>query len=109
MKETKCPMCEKGVLKKSKIKENMHGVYLGEFPAEVCTKCKESFTSPDTTKKIEKIAKEKGIWGLGVKTKVTKTGNSLAIRIPKKIADYLELREGKETYLYPEGKKLVME
>lgn len=63
----KCPVCEKGELKKGKIKESMFRVYLGEFPAEICSKCHESFTDSETTRKIEEAAKKKGIWGLGKK------------------------------------------
>ena len=105
----KCPICEKGILMKKKIKETMFGVYLGEFPAEVCTKCGESFTDIETTKKIEAVAKKKGIWGLGMKTKIMKSGNSLAVRIPKKIADYLNLKQGKEAFIQPQDHKLVIE
>ena len=104
-----CPVCEEGNLKKSKIKEYMFGVYLGEFPAEVCSKCGESFTDSAVTKKIEEAAKKKGMWGLGASTKITKTGNSLAVRIPKKIADYLKLEDGKEAYVHPEHNKLIVE
>ena len=105
----KCPICEKGTLKKGKIKEYMFGAYLGEFPAEICTKCKESFTDSETTRKIEEAAKEKGIWGLGRKTKITQTGNSLAVRIPKPIADYLHLKRGEEVYISPKDNKLIIE
>lgn len=105
----KCPMCEKGILKKEKIKEFMFGVYLGEFPAEVCTKCRESFTSAETTRKIENIAKKKGIWGLGVKTKITQTGNSLAVRIPKRIAEFLKFKKEEEVFIYPQDHSLVIE
>jgi len=104
-----CPICEKGILKKKKIKETMFGIYLGEFLAEVCTHCKESFTDIKTTKKIETAAKKKGIWGLGMKTKIMKSGNSLAVRIPKKVADYLHLKQGKEAFIHPEDNKLVIE
>ena len=104
-----CPICEKGKLKKDKIKEYLFGEYLGEFEAEVCTNCGESFTSSDVTIKIEETAKKKGVWGLGTTTKVTKTGNSLAVRIPKKIAKYLKLIDGKEAYIHPEKNKLVIE
>ena len=101
-------MCEKGVLKKSKVRESMFGIYLGIFPAEICNKCGESFTDSATTKKIEAIAKKKGIWGLGTITKITKTGNSLAVRIPKKVATYLKLKNGKEAYIHPENNKLII-
>lgn len=105
----KCPICNKGELRKGKVKETMFGVFLGEFSAVVCSKCKESFTDSATTKKIEEAAKEKGIWGLSAKTKITMAGNSLAVRIPKKIADYLNLKNSEEVTIYPENHKLVVE
>ena len=105
----RCPVCEKGILSKGKIKEIMFGVYLGEFPAEICDKCNESFTDQKTTMAIEEAAKKKGIWGLGKKTKITKTGNSLAVRIPKEIAEFLNLKEGKEAYIHPEKNRIIIE
>ena len=105
----RCPICEKGILKKGKVKEYMFGVFLGEFVADICSKCEESFTDAETTRKIEEVAKQKGIWGIGKKTKITRTGNSLAVRIPKEIVDFLKLKEGKEAYIHPEGKNLVIE
>ncbi len=104
-----CPVCEKGKLVKGKIKENMFGVFLGEFPAEICTKCGESFTNEETTKQIEEAAKKKGLWGLGKKTKITRSGNSLAVRIPQAIAKYLHLKEGEETFIYPADKRIIIE
>lgn len=105
----KCPICEKGNLQRKNIKEEMFGVLLGEFPAEVCSSCGESFTDEETTQAIEAAAKKKGLWGLGTKTKITRTGNSLAVRIPKGIADYLRLAEGRDAYIHPESGKLVVE
>lgn len=105
----KCPICDNGKLVKGKVRETMFGVFLGEFPADVCSSCGESFTDEKTTMKIEAIAKKKGIWGLGTKTKIAKTGNSLAIRIPKKLVKFLNLKENEETYIYPEKNKLVVE
>ena len=104
----KCPLC-KGKLEKKTIKEYMFGVYLGEFPAEVCDACNESFIDSENMKKIEKIAKQKGIWGLEMKTKIARTGNSLAVRIPKKIVDFLNLKEGEPAYIHPEDNKIVVE
>ena len=105
----KCPICEKGNLKKRTIKEAMFGIYLGDFPAEVCDTCNESFTDAATTRKIEGAAKKKGIWGLSTTTKITKTGNSLAVRIPKKLAVYLNLKNGEEAYIHPDSNKLIIE
>jgi len=103
-----CPICE-GKLKKGKINEIMFGVNLGYYNALICNKCGESFTDSKTTEKIQNAAKAKGIWGLGLKTKITKTGNSLAVRIPKKMVDYLKLKNGKEVYIHPDGNNLVIE
>ena len=73
------------------------------------TSTQKSFTDSETTRKIEQIAKKKGIWGLGAKTKITRTGNSLAIRIPKKLIDHLGLKEGDETYIHPDNNRLIMD
>jgi YgiT-type zinc finger domain-containing protein len=62
MKRTKCPMCNRGTLVEKNIKEKMRGIYLGTFPAEVCTHCGESFTSADITSQIIEIAKAKKVW-----------------------------------------------
>jgi len=105
----KCPICEKGELQKKKIEETMFGVPLGIFPAEVCTRCGESLTDEATTKKIEEAAKKKGIWGLLKKTKITQAGNSLAVRIPKEIVDFLKLKKGEDAYVHPEGNSLVID
>ena len=105
----KCPVCNTGLLKKGVITEYMFGVYLGEFPADICSKCGESFTYSDAARRIEEAAKKKGIWGLSAFTKITKTGNSLAVRIPKKIADYLNLKDGDEAHIHPENCKLVID
>lgn len=105
----KCPMCEKGKLVPVREKHVLFGVNLGTYPGERCTACGEVFTDSSAMEKIEIIAKKKGIWGLGATTRITKTGNSLAVRIPKKIADYLKLRSGKEAYVHPEKDRLIIE
>ncbi|MBS3145597.1 AbrB/MazE/SpoVT family DNA-binding domain-containing protein [Candidatus Woesearchaeota archaeon] len=105
----KCPLCGKGKLKLVKEKHVMFGVDLGTYPAEKCTFCSEIFTGSSIIKKIEEMAKKKGIWGLGATTKITKTGNSLAVRIPKKIVKYLKLKNSEEVYIYPEKDKIIIE
>ena len=105
---TKCPICEKGTLKKGQIEEEMFGIPLGKFAAEICDKCGESFLGLDEMDKIEEKAKEKGLWGLAKNIKVVKTGNSLSVRIPAKIAQFLDLKEGEDVLLYPEGKKKIV-
>lgn len=108
MNNKSCPLCN-GKLIDKKIKESMFGVYLGEFPAKVCNKCNESFTDEATTKKIEQTARKAGVWDLGKKTKITRSGNSLAVRLPKEIADFLKWKEGSEAYIRPEKDRIIIE
>ena len=105
---TKCPICENGTLRKGKVEEEMFGVALGRYDAEICDKCGESFLDQDAMHEIEAKAKELGLWGLAKNMKVIKSGNSLSVRIPAKIANFLNLEEGENVLLYPEGKKKIV-
>lgn len=51
----------------------MFGVSLGEFEAEVCPSCGESFLSEAAMRELETRARDAGVWGLG------KTGSTLTI------------------------------
>ncbi|MCG2760668.1 MAG: hypothetical protein L6407_05600, partial [Candidatus Delongbacteria bacterium] len=75
--------------KKGKVEEEMFGVSLGKFDAEVCDCCGEAFFSLKETERMEAKAKELGVWGLAKHMKIVKSGNSLSVRIPAKIARFL--------------------
>lgn len=102
-------MCEKGQLVNTHEKHIHFGVDLGTYPGQKCTFCGELFTAGSVMQKIEASAKKKGVWGLGRKTKISKSGNSLAIRIPKELAEHLNLKEGKDAYLHPEKDKIIID
>lgn len=102
-----CPTCKINLIKK-RIKYNLLGETLGIFPAEICPKCKEQFLSKEISEVIEKIAKEKGLWELKHKTKISKVGNSLSIRLNKKLASFFKINKGKEVTLYPENKNTII-
>lgn len=106
---TKCPICEQGTLKPTTEEHKLFGVNLGKYPGEKCTNCGEVFTDSAIIEKIETAAKQKGIWGIGRKTKIAKAGNSLAVRIPQEVAKYLKLKIGKEAYVHPEQNKIIIE
>jgi YgiT-type zinc finger domain-containing protein len=106
--ENLCWECNKE-MKNKKVEYKLHGVVLGKFNALVCERCDETYFSEETSRKITNIAKEKGLWGLEAETSVTQSGNSLAIRIPKKIAEFLNLRKGTMTRMHPEKEKLIIE
>ena len=56
-------------------------------------------------KKIQARSKELGLFGLAKKTKVAKVGNSLAIRIPKEIVDFMKLKKEEEVKIVPKSQK----
>jgi len=106
----KCPICRKGDLTKEKRKSELYGFSLGEYLAEACPVCGEVFWSEEDVASMEKKAKEKGIWGLEQRAKISIAGNSLIVRIPQKLAKFLRLRKGTEVIIHPYGKdKLLIE
>jgi len=98
-----CPICGKGKLRRGKVREEMFGVDLGEYPAEVCDSCGESFVDQDAMKKIESRAKEMGLWGLAKKVSIAKSGNSLVVRIPAELARFLRLKGGEDALVHRRG------
>ena len=104
----KCTACGGKVMKK-KIEVAMAGTGLGEFDGYRCGKCGEEWFDEKTVDRIQEIARKKGVWGTEVRSKISYSGNSLIVRIPKKISELLGLRKGTEVSLRPEGRKLVVE
>ena len=105
----KCPECGGNVEKKT-VPFKVYGIEIGKFPAEVCAKCGEEVFSAETFKKIKEKTMEKGLWGLESKTTAGKVGNSIDVRISKKLADFVNLKKGEEVRIYPADKhKLVIE
>jgi YgiT-type zinc finger domain-containing protein len=106
----RCPACGRGTLKLKRVREEMFGVDLGQYDAEVCEHCGESFFTPESVDQIERKAKELGLWGLASKVKVARSGNSLVVRIPSPLARYLKLKSGQEVILAPDrSHRLVLE
>jgi YgiT-type zinc finger domain-containing protein len=106
----RCPVCGKGNLHVGRVKEEMFGIELGSFDAEVCDSCGESFLSSKSMDALEARAKELGLWGLASKVKVARSGNSLVVRIPSPLARYLKMKSGQEVLVAPDkGSRLVLE
>jgi len=100
-----CIMCNNGTLKEKMVEYKEFGVSLGRYKANVCIKCGEAFFDSETAKKIQNKSKELGLFGLAKKTKVAKVGNSLAIRIPKEIADFIKLKKEEEVRIVPKSQR----
>ncbi len=107
MEENKCWECD-GIYKNKLIDFSVYGISLGKFRAKVCNKCGDTIFSEDVSNQIDKIAKQKGLWGLESKTKVGKVGNSLDIRINNKIVNFLGLKKGEDITIYPESKQRLI-
>jgi len=102
-------MCD-GKLVKGKAEYSFHDIYFGEYDADVCDTCGEAFFTQEASDEIDGKAKEIGVWGLEARSKVSYSGNSLMVRIPREIAEFLELERGDEIRIHPEGRKrLVVE
>jgi hypothetical protein len=109
MEEDMCWECNEKMIKKN-IDYSLYGILIGKFPAMICPKCKETFFSEETSKKITEITKQKGLWGLGAKTKIGQAGSTLDIRLNKNIIEFMGLKKGKEVNIYPRSKnQLVVE
>jgi hypothetical protein len=105
-----CPVCGRGTLKPGMIREEMLGVDLGSCPGEMCSNCGETFLSTESMHAIEQRARELGLWGLASKVKIARSGNSLVVRIPAPLAQYLRLKKGQEVMVSPENEnRLVLE
>ncbi|MBI5391252.1 YgiT-type zinc finger protein [Candidatus Woesearchaeota archaeon] len=103
-----CYVCEKGTLYSKKTDFKMYGVNLGKFDAEVCDQCGETLFSESSSDKIDVAARKAGVWGLEAETTVGEVGNSLDVRINKKLAAFVGLTKGTPIRIYPEGKKKVV-
>ncbi|MBI3050989.1 hypothetical protein HYY74_00870 [Candidatus Woesearchaeota archaeon] len=68
MIRSKCDECG-GKLKLEDVDFSLFGTSLGRFPAEVCTKCGEKVFSEEVSDRIDSVAKERGLWGLGAAKK----------------------------------------
>ena len=103
----KCDECSGKLVEKS-VDFKMFGVSIGKFPAEVCTKCGEEVFTEEVSEKIDAAAKGKDLFGLAAKTTVGKSGDSLDIRISKKVAEFVNLQKGQTVLVAPEGKNKIV-
>lgn len=101
-----CDEC-KGNLVRKKEDYLLLGTNLGKYEAKVCTSCGETLFDGKEFAAIEAAAKAKGIWGLARKTRVGTSGSSLDVKLPKPIAEFLNVKKGQEVLIAPVDKKRV--
>lgn len=93
-----------GTLKKSKTNVEFFGIDFGIRDCEVCTRCGSEFLDDETMEAIEQEVKKRKLFGLEKKVQITKSGNSLVVRIPPDIAKFTGLNYKDSVRIYPAEK-----
>ena len=91
---TKCLECGKNMKKEKR--EISPGIYA---QVEVCSKCKDEWLDEDEYEKLRALFKRKAF----------KIGGSLAVRIPKEIADILGIHDGEDLSIKSKGEQIIIE
>lgn len=100
-KKMRCTACNMGNYEKKKTPYLFLGELIGSFEALVCRHCGETLFESAASDAIEAEVKKRKLWGLRARTTVSAVGNSLDVRIPKPLADFLSLKKGEEVILEP--------
>lgn len=103
-----CP-CS-GRIKWKKKKVVLEGINCGVLDVEYCSKCGSEYFPEESMAVIEKKLKEAELWGMQRKeVSFWKSGASVVLRIPIKIAKSLGLKAHTRGSIYKEDNKLVVE
>jgi len=101
--EVNCMFCEGDVeLKHETIKFLGGKVILKGQPYYLCRKCKKEFVSSGQMRQTEK---EVNIFSIS--RPIVSTGRSLAITLPKDIAEFYALKKGEKVHLIPESRHVL--
>lgn len=101
----KC-MCG-GTLKKTQLPVEFFGIDFGLREGELCTNCNSEYLNDAILEIIEREVKKKKLFGLEKQTQITKSGNSLVIRIPPEIVKFTSLKYKDRVRVYPSGKDRI--
>jgi len=96
-----------GTLKESHTQVEFFGIDFGIKKCEVCSKCGSEYLDEKALEEIEKEVKKKKLFGLEKQAQITKSGNSLVIRIPPEIANFTKAHYKDAIRLYPISKKKI--
>lgn len=111
MKKISYPCPCGGKIKWKKDKVVIEGVDCGVLDVEYCERCGEEYLPEESLEVVESKLKGAGLWGVErKKVNFWKSGGSVVLRIPVKIANALNIKAKTKADIYPEGKnKLVIE
>jgi hypothetical protein len=100
-RKMKCTACNVGFYARKKVSYVFLGENIGVFDALVCNSCDETLFEAAASDSIEAEVKRRGLWGLRARSRVSKVGNALDVRIPKSLSEFFSLKKGKEVILEP--------
>ncbi len=106
-----CGACERGTLAKvDDIIMEISG-YVFVIKGERCSECSEEFPFEDETQRIINAARKLGVWPepLKLHRTLSKSGESLVLRVPTDLEKQLKLKEGEEVAISKIGNKIVIE
>ena len=96
-----------GKLKKSKTQVEFFGIDFGLRDCEVCTSCGSEYLDDAVLHEIEQEVKKKKLFGLEKQAQVTKSGNSLVLRLPPEIVKFTGISYKDHVKIYPVSKDKI--
>ena len=96
-----------GTLRKSQTQVEFFGIDFGIRECEVCSQCGSEYLDDETMEIIEKEVKKQGLFGLEKQARITKSGNSLVIRIPPEIVKFSGINYKDLVRIYPLAKNKI--
>lgn len=86
---------------------SIFGIDFGIRECEICTKCGSEYLNDKTLEEIEREVKKRKLFGLEKEAQITKSGNSLVIRIPQEIVKFTGINYKDLVRIYPSGKNKI--
>ena len=83
------------------------GIDFGIKKCEICKNCNAEYLDNETMRNIENDIKKRGVFGLEKLVKVTKSGNSIVIRIPPEIAKFSDIDYKSIIRIFPVSKNKI--
>ena len=90
-----------GNLRKTKVEVEFFGIDFGLRDAEVCMACGSEYLDHETLKEVEMEIKKRNIFAMERKVQVDRSGDSLVIKIPPEIAEFLDIHYKSLVQLFP--------
>ncbi len=96
-----------GELVNSQCEVEFFGIDFGIKKCEICKDCNAEYLDNEIMEGIEKEVKKRNIFGLEKMVKVTKSGNSIVIRIPPEIAKFSDIDYKSIIRIFPVSKNKI--